>query len=142
MCKIDGCTSPIENPDTGLCAKHNRESRKVIKPKKAYKIPKKSTKGRYIDLELKNVYAIVDSILPNYCGNCGNPKVEHSHILPRGQYPEHKLNVANIFLDCRACHLIWEHGTWEEVSQLRDFKKRLSVINNLAPEYVFRRFKR
>ena len=40
------CPSPIENNETGLCAKCGRESRKQSKPKKSHKIKPVSDKQR------------------------------------------------------------------------------------------------
>lgn len=47
-CGIEGCTAPIENEETGLCAGHGFEKRKAeraaLKPKKTYRIKKESKK--------------------------------------------------------------------------------------------------
>lgn len=50
-CKVEGCDNPVENRDTGLCATHNREARKIAKPKKIYQIPKQSAKRKVLDAE-------------------------------------------------------------------------------------------
>lgn len=141
MCKTIDCLNPIENKDTGLCASCGRNARKVPKAVKKTAIKKRSEKGQKIASELAKVYKVVDSITSQFCGNCGSNKTEHSHILPQGQYPEHRLNPINIFRDCRGCHLIWEHGTLSEVENLKDWPKRLKVIEKLEPIYFFRRFK-
>lgn len=31
-CKVDGCSRPVENRDTGLCATHSKALRKIVKP--------------------------------------------------------------------------------------------------------------
>jgi DNA-directed RNA polymerase subunit M/transcription elongation factor TFIIS len=138
--KICHCGKPVENKDTGLCGTCNRNSRKISTQKKPYLITKRSSKQKERDKRILNAYKVVDKLLPPYCGNCGKPEFTHSHILPRGQYPDHADNVVNIFHDCIACHYIWEHGSLEQVKAMRDWPKRLSVIKKLAPEYIFRRF--
>jgi DNA-directed RNA polymerase subunit M/transcription elongation factor TFIIS len=142
-CRIEGCTRPVENQDTGLCATHGAEERKAqrdaSKPVKNYSIPKRSKKGYEKEKSIQKTYS--NLTIARHCGGCGSPNMlSHSHLLPRGQFPEFADHAENIVYDCIACHYIWEHGSWEKVQVLKDLKKRLRVCYDLAEQYLYRRF--
>ena len=66
------------------------------------------------------------SIKPkHFCQNCSRelPKWLHpiffSHILPKGKFPEHRLNKDNIKIVCGECHQLWEFST---LDKLKDYK--------------------
>lgn len=86
--------------------------------------------------------AIWDS-RPHWCEVCWatiqQPRPENfSHLLPKGAYPELKLDERNIVLKCRDCHNLWHrHGasglrysfSWVRIVQLRDelYNERLTA---------------
>ncbi len=144
-CKEEGCDSPVENKDTGLCATHSKAMRKAAqvasKPVKKYKIAALSKKGAQRKASLNKTYDLFDRIMPHFCSNCGSPnELTHSHMLPQGQYKALSDNVYNILFDCYTCHDIYEHGDLYDCEQLNNWPQRIAIIQKLAPVYFFRRF--
>jgi hypothetical protein len=142
-CLIIGCTAPIENEETGLCAKHGFEMRKrgrnAGKEKKIYTIPKVSEKKKIANAAKASAYKKMDASHARHCTGCGSPDMlTHSHIIPVGQYPEFEAVEENIVFDCIACHDIWEHGTFEQCQQLANYEHRIKIIKKLKPEYLQR----
>lgn len=74
---------------------------------------------------------------PHLCEVCGKQIAEatasnFSHILPKGMYPEYKLDPRNVELWCEKCHAVWHEkphivnaapiawSPWIRVTQKRD----------------------
>lgn len=146
-CGIEGCTAPVENEETGLCARHGfeerRSARKKAKPKKTYTIPKVSEQGKRRKKAIAATYKVMDASQPHVCSACGiplDPMGSHSHLAPRSQYPEHEAAQWNLVYDCIACHEVWEHGSWEAVQTLSNIRDRVRTLLKNCPQYLFRRF--
>lgn len=142
-CIIEGCSRPVENKDTGLCATHSAALRKAArtKEKKVYTIPRVSKKGQQREAALAATTKKMDATMHHVCSSCGTThSLTHSHILPKSQYPKYAATPMNIVYDCINCHERYEHGTLEQCSSLGNWRHRLNVIQSLAPEYFFRRF--
>lgn len=118
--------TPVERPTTTMYRQ---------KP-----IKQRSTKQERINRAIAAVYAKMDATQPMICLCCGDPRVTHSHILPRSQYKTFAANPRNIVYQCVTHHDIWEHGPLEAVEQLGNFNTILDRIEELAPYYFFRRF--
>lgn len=50
ICKVDGCESPVENHDTGLCSSHNRNLRKLAPKKKKFQRIRNVSKRRQSEI--------------------------------------------------------------------------------------------
>lgn len=148
FCRIDGCDNYIENHDKKLCATHNKESRKVVKPKKLYSIKPVSKKKSKALTAKKKAYQAMDDKSLKYCSGCGRSDrtLSHSHLIPVGQYPQFEAVEENIVYDCmsdmngKGCHDIWEHGSAKEKEKLLNYQHRIKVVISLCPEYFHRMF--
>ena len=97
---------------------------------------RKKTGERELHLELWNQNK------HHTCQNCRkelgsypNPAF-FSHILPKGKFPEHRLNPNNFKIICFDCHQLWEFGT---LDKLKDFNLTGQQWR-LIKEYNFLRY--
>ena len=129
----------------GICAtcnKVNRERGKPSKPKKVYALRHFSKKKEKANREKLKAYRKLGET--NVCQTCGRSDlpISRSHLIPVGQYPQFEANTKNILLECYgqsdACHDVWEHGSWLQKQQLKNFKQRMETVKQLCPEYYNR----
>jgi hypothetical protein len=159
-CNGCGNTRLIASAKYGLCSYCNSKrlsADKKPKPaqwlKKARKpISQKSEARRLRDEALKQARAaVVARDLPK-CSGCGRwySYLSFSHIVPVGQRQDLEANPQNIVFDCltvgrvnpvgagpndlRGCHDIWEHGTQADRERLLNYRQRIQIIKELAPE--------
>jgi 5-methylcytosine-specific restriction endonuclease McrA len=83
--------------------------------------------------------SLLKKTLLNECGHickCGSTYLlDLSHIIPVGREKQYEVLKLNLVIDCRNCHNIWEHGTWEEKEKLPDFYSRLKKIRIIDMKY-------
>ncbi len=76
-------TKPIRRTSKGLCA------------------TKRSQRRAYAAADPENAC----------CAACGSSQhLEHSHHFGQGNYPQHRLNPLNFWLEYRACHALFENN--------------------------------
>lgn len=56
-----------------------------------------------------------------------------SHVLPKGAYPEYKLDERNVVLQCGRCHQNW-HIYGKELRELRGWSKFFQLYDDLWEE--------
>ena len=120
--------TPFKRNNKGLSSKSTLNTKGRINPI--------SSKQKSISENLSKVYSNIDQKEKLYCRGCGTTtNLSHSHIIPRSRRRDLVTEPNNITLHCNRCHLIWEHGTLEELQSLQDFSKNLEYIKSVDLEY-------
>lgn len=143
ICSCKGCgnTRPIVNVKYGLCNQCNRVrlgstkvsyelKRTVLKPKKgAKRINPLSDRKIQIRKELKIVKEAVEERDERRCQGCRvGQTCDKSHILSVGQREDLELEIDNIQLLCRSCHMKWESWDVEKMLDLNCFESNMRYI--------------
>lgn len=125
----------------GLTSKSSLSSRTQLSSKSGFKTSStkiKSTSKKQISVEedLKGVYELIKSTRDFWCTGCGSTQnLDHSHLIPRSRRSDLVTEIKNITYHCRACHLIWEHGSQEEKKKLHDFSRNMEYIKEVDVVY-------
>jgi|GEM_PF-2080758 len=138
MCELD---KPIVNRTHRLCSECNRirlDNQKLpeVKKLKLNSILKTSQKLKERAVELQKIYDEIANERKHECSGCNSTSMlTHSHIIPRSQRKDLECEKKNILYDCMKCHLIWEHGTLKEKTQLINFDERMNYIEKIDITY-------
>lgn len=143
--KIDFCSQcdckskkPIVNKKYNLCAEKNKErlyneSGEKVKKNKTLKSISAKQSDRLI--KIKEVYSQLRKEREQKCSSCNSSEITHSHIIPRSRRKDLEIHKENILYDCMKCHLIWEHGAYNEKLKLTNFTERVSFIKKVDTQY-------
>jgi len=94
-----------------------------------------SSKQSKISTKLSSVYKEMES-RDGVCTGCGtSSNLEHSHLIPRSKRRDLITEADNITFHCNSCHLIWEHGTLQEMKELDDFLGNMDYIKEVDRTY-------
>lgn len=94
-----------------------------------------------------NYHKVIKEILEKrgaFCESCGNSEfLSFSHLIPRSRRADLIDNKENIRIHCmvgkdgkKGCHEIWESGSLEEKSKMKDWDKNVSILRKLDGEYL------
>ncbi|GAB2866174.1 hypothetical protein [Hymenobacter ruber] len=117
---------------------HNSRLKRGTKPLQRHsRLAPVSATHRAGRVEQARVYKAVDAAESPWCLACGSPgPLDHSHCLTQKQWPAHKLNPANIHLECRRCHEMWENNKHAYARQYPlAWAAKMAVMRRLEPSY-------